>query len=141
MATPGRNAYWRQAVVSARLFFLVAVLAGGCADIQAIFSPPPATKAPPTRKEPPPRVLTPGVGREEEDRLRQETTGKIQRVEQTVRQIDQQKLAKSQQETYSSIQDFLAGAKEALSTRDLMRAANLADKAQVLSEELMRSLR
>lgn len=53
----------------------------------------------------------------------------------------QQKLAKEQQETFSTIQGFLAKSKEALSIKDFLRAFNLADKAQVLADELFRALR
>ena len=131
--------------------FLLAVILTGCADLKAIFSPPPPPSAsppppppaPPVRKAPapPPPVLSPDVGREDEDRLKREASGRIQKAEETIRQVDQKKLAKEQQETLSTIQSFLGKAKEALSAQDFPRASNLADKAVVLAEDLVRSLR
>jgi hypothetical protein len=128
---------------------LVAVLLMGCADLKAVFAPtPPPPSAPPVKKAPapptpppPPPVLSPQVGREDEDRLKREASSKIQKAEQIVQQVDQKKLGKEQQETFSTIQSFLAKAKEALSTQDFQRALNLSDKAQVLAEELVRNLR
>lgn len=120
-----------------RLAFVLAALLAGCTDLQAIFAPPPP-KAPPVKREAPPPVLSPQVGREDEDRLRREANSKIQKAEQIVQQVDQKKLAKDQQETFSTIRNFLASAREALSARDFLRATNLAEKAQILAEELVR---
>ncbi len=131
--------------------FLLAVILTGCADLKAIFSPapPPSTSpplpppAPPVRKAPapPPPVLSPEVGREDEDRLKREASGRIQKAEEMIRQVDQKKLAKEQQETFATIQSFLGKAKEALSAQDFPKASNLADKAAVLAEDLVRTLR
>lgn len=77
----------------------------------------------------------------DEDRLRREASSRIQKTEQLVAQVDQSRLAKEQQETFSTIQNFLANAKEALAARDFPRASNLADKAQILAEELLGSVR
>jgi hypothetical protein len=49
-------------------------------------------------------------------------------------------LNKDQKDTFSTIQSFLANAKEAITAQDFLRASNLADKAQVLAEELFRAL-
>lgn len=119
--------------------FLMAVMAAGCADLQAIFAPPPP-KTPPAKRESPPPVLSPQVGREDEDRLSREANARIRKAEQTVQQIDQKKLAKDQQGTLSTIRSFLANAREALTARDFPRATNLAEKAQILAEELVRTL-
>jgi hypothetical protein len=86
-------------------------------------------------------VLSPEVGREDEDRLKREASGRIQKAEEMIRQVDQKKLAKEQQETFATIQSFLGKAKEALSAQDFPRASNLADKAAVLAEDLVRTLR
>jgi hypothetical protein len=123
-------------------------------------APPPATKAPapvppttapapvpPTTKEqtppppsPPPAVLSPQVGRADEDRLKRESSGRIQKAEEIIKQIDQKKLKKDQQDTFSTIQSFLVNAKEAMTAQDFLRAFNLADKAQILAEELFRAI-
>ena len=86
-------------------------------------------------------MLSPQVGREDEDRLKREASSRIQKAEQIVQQVDQKKLGKEQQETFSTVQSFLAKAKEALSTQDFQMALNLSDKAQVLAEELVRNVR
>ncbi|MBI4574510.1 MAG: hypothetical protein HY713_14630 [candidate division NC10 bacterium] len=140
-------AFERKHLLAARLpgvVLLVAVLLMGCADLKALLAPtPPPPSAPPVKKAPatPLPVLSPQVGREDEDRLKREASSRIQRAEQIVQQVDQGKLVKEQQETFSTIQSFLAKAKEALSTQDFQRAFNLSDKAQVLAEELVRNLR
>lgn len=119
------------------LVVLAAVGIAGCADLQAIFAPsppPPARRAP----APPPPVLSPELGRADEERLRQEADSKLRRVEQILQRLDEKELAREQHETFSAVQSFLAKAKEALSAQDFLRASNLADKAQVLAEELSR---
>jgi hypothetical protein len=118
-------------------------------------TPPPPTvppnkapaPAPPTAKEQgpqpppaPPAVLSPQVGRADEDRLKRESSGRIQKAEDIIRQIDQNKLNKDQKDTFSTIQSFLTNAKEAIASQDFLRASNLADKAQVLAEELFKAL-
>lgn len=122
------------------LLLLVAISVTGCAEVQSIFAPSPP-KAPPVKKETPPPVLSPQLGREDEDRLKQEANGKIQRAEQALQQIDQRKLAKDRQETYATIRSFIASAREALSARDFPKASNLAEKAQILTDDLLRTLR
>jgi hypothetical protein len=85
-------------------------------------------------------VLSPQVGRANEDRLKQESSDRIQKAEEIIRQIDQKKMNKDQQDTFSTIQSFLANAKEAITAKDFLRASNLADKAQILAQELFRAL-
>ena len=131
--------------------FLMAVVLAGCADLKRLVTPsappePPAVRrepSPPPPATPPasPPVLSPQIGRGDEERLRREANTRIQKTEQIVAQIDRKRLAKEQQETYSTIQNFLSNAKEALTARDFPRASNLADKAQILAEDLLRSVR
>lgn len=70
----------------------------------------------------------------------QESSDRIQKAEEMIRQIDQKKMNKDQQDTFSTIQSFLANAKEAIMAKDFLRASNLADKAQILAQELFRAL-
>ena len=138
--------------------FLMTAIVAGCAELERLFTPappePPAVKRgpsppppalppspPPVAPPSPPPVLSPQIGRGDEDRLRREASSRIQKTEQVVAQIDQKRLATEQQETYSTIQSFLTNAKEALAAHDFPRASNLADKAQILAEELLRSAR
>lgn len=122
---------------------LLAFIGAGCAELKTTVTPtpPPAPpKPPPVKKEPPP-LLSPQVGQAEEDRLKQEAKAKIEGAERLVKQIDQKKLAKEQEETFLTIQSFLSKAKEALSLKDFLRAFTLADKAQTLADELFHILR
>ena len=122
------------------------VLAAGCTQLKDIFTPakPPSPSLPrpaqPERREAPPR-LSPQVSTDQEKRLVDEATFKIQEAERTLLSIDERKLTSDQQETFQTIQSFLTQAKAALSRKDFPRAINLAQKAQVLSDELLRALR
>ena len=158
---------WSVAVVV--LFVLVAESVTGCASLKSVFSPPPApapsstrtppapapTPAPPPVAPPkeeapapaPPRervqppVLSPKAGAEDTERMKQQSATRIQQTEEIMKPIDQARLSKSQQETYTTIQSFLTDARHALTTQDFLRASNLADKAHVLAEELSRGLK
>jgi hypothetical protein len=81
------------------------------------------------------------MGRQDEDRLLREVNEKIQKAEQTVQQVDRNRMVKEQQEMYATIQSFIANAREAASARDFLKANNLAEKAQILAEDLLRNLR
>jgi hypothetical protein len=81
------------------------------------------------------------VGQEEEDRLKQEAMSRIDGAERIVKQIDQNSLAEDQRGTFLTLQSFLSKAREALSLEDFLKAFNLADKAQILAQELLNSLR
>jgi hypothetical protein len=72
--------------------------------------------------------------------LKRESTARIQKTEEIIVRIDEKKLSKEQQDTFSTIQSFLVNAKEALAAKDFLRAFSLADKAQVLTEDLFRKL-
>lgn len=122
------------------------VLAAGCTQLKDVFTPskppPPSLPRPaqPERREPPPR-LSPQVSSDQEERLMNEATSKIQGAERTLLSIDERNLTSDQQETFHAIQTFLTEARAALTQKDFPRAINLAQKAQVLSEELSRAHR
>jgi len=88
-------------------------------------------------KEPPP-VLSPQVSSAEELRLTQQARTRIEGAERLVSQLDPRRLDREQQDTLATIKDFLTKSKEAMATRDLQRAYNLADKAYILVEDLSR---
>jgi hypothetical protein len=124
------------------VFLLMAISAMGCAELSPPSTQPASKTSPPPEKSvTPPPMLSPQSGRAEEERQRQETNGKIQKAEQTVLQVDQGKLAKEQQATYATVRSFIANAKEALSAQDFPRATNLAEKAQLLADDLLRTIR
>ena len=100
-------------------------------------TPPPPPASSPVRKEPPP-VLSPQVSSAEELRLTQQARTRIEGAERLVSQLDPRRLDREQQDTLATVKDFLVKSKEAIVTRDLQRAYNLADKAYLLVEDLSR---
>ena len=99
--------------------------------------PPPqvATTPPPAPPRPAP-VLSPHVGTDEERRLVAAAQTRIDEADRVMGKIDQKKLGKRQLETLTTIQSFIAKAREAMGARDFERAYTLADKAHVLAEEI-----
>lgn len=133
---------WRATIVISCL-----LLTAGCGQIKDVFTPakPPAhvpVPVQPERREPPPPPrLAPQLSPEHEGRLVDEVNAKIQGAERTLQVIDARKLATDQHETFQTIYAFIAQAKVALSRKDFPRALNLAQKAQILSDELSQATR
>ena len=100
-------------------------------------APPPPEPSP----SPPPPVLSPQVSTEEDARLRGDAQNRMTGTETLLRQVDSKKLAGQQQENFRIIESLLASAKDALYARDTQRARTLAEKAYLLAEDLVRSLR
>jgi len=73
--------------------------------------------------------------------LRRDATARLDNADRIVKQIAERRLGADQQETLSTIQSFLIKARQALSTQDLQQAFNLADKADALARELIRTTR
>jgi hypothetical protein len=86
-------------------------------------------------------VLSPQVTSAEELRLTQQARTRIEGAERLVVQIELRRLAREEQDTVATIKDFLVKSKEAMATRDVQRAYNLADKAFILAEDLSRASR
>ena len=110
----------------------------------AVTAPAPATP-PATPVVPPPAapapLLSAHVGGEEERRLTQAAQTRIDDTEKIVGRLDQRRLGKPHQETFATIQSFLVKAKEAITAKDYQRAYTLADKAQILAEQLAQAVR
>ena len=107
---------------------------------------PPAPAAPtppaPAKVAPPaPPKLAPQLGQPEEERLRRDAMARIDATERIVRQITDRRLGADQQETLSTIQSFVDKARLALGTQDLQQAFTLADKAEALAQDLLRTTR
>ena len=100
-------------------------------------APPPPEPSP----SPPPPVLSPQVSTEEDARLRGDAQNRMTGTETLLRQVDSKKLGGQQQENFRIIESLLASAKDALYARDTQRARTLAEKAYLLAEDLVRSLR
>jgi hypothetical protein len=96
----------------------------------------PAPALPPVPPDTPPPVLSPVLSAVDEQRLRAEAQQRIDGAEQRLRQIDQAKLASSQQDSLQTVQSFLDKAREALLAQDVQRAFTLADKAYLLADDL-----
>ena len=73
--------------------------------------------------------------------MRRDATGHIDNAERIVKQVADRRLGADQQETLSTIQSFLVKARYALATQDLQQALTLADKADALAQELIRTTR
>jgi hypothetical protein len=99
--------------------------------------PPPPEPSP----SPPPSVLSPQVSNEEDARQRGDAQNRMTGTETLLRQVDSKKLGGQQQENFRIIESLLASAKDALYARDTQRARTLAEKAYLLAEDLVRSLR
>jgi hypothetical protein len=69
------------------------------------------------------------------------TNENLASAEQLLKQIDGRGLSVEQRDTAQTVGSFIAKAREALGAHDLTRASTLADKARVLADELVRSLR
>lgn len=133
--------------------FLCLLLAAGCAQLKAVFTPSRSPSGPvrparpaspsgsthPARQEPPPR-LSPQVSSDRERQLTEEIHTTIQEVERTLLTVNLGKLKADQVETHQTVQSFLAQARKALSDKDFQQAMNLAQKAHVLSDELSKAV-
>ena len=109
----------------------------------AKIAPPavPAKVAPPAPPPPPPPKLAPQLSPPEEERLRRDATARIDATERIIRQVADRRLGTHQQETLSTIQSFVDKARQALGTQDLQQAFTLADKAEALAQDLLRTTR
>lgn len=71
-----------------------------------------------------------------EDAIVREVNARLAKVGEIVDRIEPSKLTRDQREIFSSIQDFLSKAREALRTRDMPLAQILAEKALRLADNL-----
>jgi len=119
------------------LLGVVLILLSGCAQIEAVFKPP---ASPPERPAPSPSPpsppLRPQLSPEEEQRLMEDATRKIGEVDRLLRELEGRQMKPQQKEMLLTARDFVDQARSALGARDYQRAANLASKAQALSDDL-----
>lgn len=124
-----------------RGLLLAAALAAlsGCAQLAAISKSPPKAPAqpPPRPASPAPAApLRPELSAEEEHRLVEDARRKIDGVERLVRELEGRQMKPPQQEMFRTAKNLLEEAKSAFGARDYQRAANLANKAGALSDDL-----
>ena len=110
--------------------------------------PPPARPRPaPVAPEPPapspaiaPPQISPVLTAADQQRLTRLATDQIRVAERNLQTATGRRLNSVQDDLYQKVQGFLSQAHEAIRANDWVRAQNLAEKAQVLSSELVKSL-
>lgn len=106
-----------------------------------VAAPPSPTPAAPVAEEKPEApTIAPQLTQEESAAAQQETNESLGIAERNLASTQGKRLNASQSDLVSKIKGFLKDAREAAQAGDWARARNLAKKAQVLSEELVRSV-
>lgn len=100
---------------------------------------PVAAEPPRPRPEVAPPQISPVLTRADEQRLTQLATDQIRVAERNLQTATGKRLNALQEDLYQKVQGFLSQAHEAIRANDWVRAQNLAEKAQVLSAELVKS--
>lgn len=106
-------------------------------------APPPAPPATPPvtdTERPEAPTIAAQMSKEEVAAAQQETNQSLDIVEKNLASAGNKRLNAAQNDLVSKIKGFLKDAREAAQAGDWARARNLAKKAQVLSEELVRSV-
>ncbi len=104
-------------------------------------TPKPAPVKPkPDPVKPAPPQLTPGLSAEEQATAERRTHQDINAAERNLQAAYGKQLNTAQHDLVEKIRGFLAQAREAIRASDWVRARNLAQKARVLSVELINSL-
>jgi hypothetical protein len=105
--------------------------------------PRPATAATPPESPAPNPVLapqiTPALTAADQTRLSRLATDQIRVAERNLQAATGRRLNSVQDDLFQKVQGFLSQAHEAIRANDWVRAQNLAEKAQVLSAELVKS--
>ena len=139
---------------------IVLVLVTGCAKKQAVAPPttPPAPQAPktspatppvrarqqPARRPAPPPVKTesPILGEmipaDQRDQLLRDIESALDRARKNVTALQARTPTPDRSRDISRVQTFIAQAQDARSASDLLSARSLAERAQLLSEDLLR---
>jgi outer membrane biosynthesis protein TonB len=85
-------------------------------------------------------VISPQLTPQAQAAAEQRTNADIKRAEQNLQIAESKQLDEAQHDLVEKVRDFLAQAHEAIHGEDWVRASNLAEKARVLSDELVKSL-
>lgn len=102
-------------------------------------TPPPEPEAEPQPSVPPPRI-SPRLSPAEQADYERRTNAAIAVAEKNLQTAYSKKLNSAQHDLVQKVRGFLAQAREAIRAGDWMRAYSLAQKAEVLSSELVNSL-
>jgi type IV secretory pathway VirB10-like protein len=101
--------------------------------------PAPAETAEPAPPKPAPPQISPQLSARDLQSAKINTTSNITTAEKNLHMADGKQLTAAQKDLTEKIRGFLAQAHEAILTDDWVRALNLAEKARVLSDELVKS--
>jgi hypothetical protein len=100
----------------------------------------PAHRAPaePASRPAPPQI-SPQISQADQAAYEHRTKDSINEAEKNLQQASVHQLSSTQQEMVEKIRGFIAQAREALQASDYTRAQNLAQKAQLVSVELVKT--
>jgi len=101
--------------------------------------PAPTEAADPTPAKPAPPQISPQLSASDLDSTKKSTTKNITNAEQNLQFANGKQLNAAQKDLTEKINGFLKQAHEAIVADDWVRAQNLAEKARVLSAELVKS--
>jgi outer membrane biosynthesis protein TonB len=101
--------------------------------------PASAEAADPAPAKPAPPQISPQLSARDLDATKKNTTANIMTAEQNLQLANGRQLSAAQKDLTEKIKGFLSQAHEAIVADDWVRAQNLAEKARVLSAELVKS--
>jgi hypothetical protein len=101
--------------------------------------PAPTETADPTPAKPAPPQISPQLSPKDLETTKKNTTANITAAEQNLQLATGKQLSASQKDLSEKINGFLSQSHEAIMADDWVRAQNLAEKARVLSAELVKS--
>lgn len=101
--------------------------------------PAPPETADPTPAKPAPPQISPQLSARDLDRTKKNTTTNITTAEKNLQFADGKQLSAAQKDLAEKIKGFLNESHEAIMADDWVRAQSLAEKASVLSAELVKS--
>jgi hypothetical protein len=100
---------------------------------------PPVETVDPTPAKPVAPQISPQLSARDLDATKRNTTGNITTAEQNLQMANGKQLSPAQKDLTEKIKGFLNQSHEAIMADDWVRAQNLAEKARVLSAELVKS--
>jgi outer membrane biosynthesis protein TonB len=101
--------------------------------------PAPAETADPTPAKPAPPQISPQLSARDLEATKKSTTANITTAEHNLQLANGRQLSAAQKDLTEKIKGFLSQSHEAIMADDWVRAQNLAEKARVLSAELVKS--
>lgn len=103
-------------------------------------TPPESASSEPAGPKPAPPQISPSLSPQERAAAERRTNEDLGVAERNIQLVQGRQLNSAQEDLIGKIRDFLGQAREAIRVSDWVRAQNLAQKARVLSVELVHSL-